>query len=818
MKISGGSPVINRLDCRRPLLASAAIFQVFLSLGAAAQTTDAAGPPAPENAGGPALEEITVTATRRSEALSKVPESVSAFTAAKMEELNVKSFADLAKFTPGVTYDEDSHDISIRGIRSSAGSATTGIYIDDTPIQIRNLGLNANNTLPAVFDLDRVEVLRGPQGTLFGAGSEGGTVRYITHQPSLTDYTASMHSELAGTEGGGMSFEGGAAVGGPIVDDVLGFRLSGWARRDGGWIDKIDPYTGQTTDSDANRVNTYVVRAALAYKPIDNLTITPTYDFEQRTQNNYDDYWVGLSDRNAGKFIDGTPEHMMDPDRYHLASVKIQYDLDDVQIISNTSFFDRLERLNGYSGSIYNLSYFQHFTDPGTGTDPQGIPCANDCTAHYPLLTPTGFNLPGFGPYVSKNWITNTQRNVTQEVRAQSADPDSPLTWVAGVFYTSEAQRSTEEINDPQLPALTQYLWGENMLQAWGENLLPNGDDYINDTVGNDRQIALFGDLTYQLFDGFKVTAGLRFAWTHFDYHNFNDGAQDLLDDGGVAAKAAGSKDERPATPKFGATYQIADSDLIYATIAKGYRIGGATPPLPVPACGPGPFPTSYNSDSTWSYEVGTKDKVLDRRVQLSASLYYVQWSNIQQAIYLAQTCGIQYTTNVGDAISQGFDLQAEWRATDNLDIDLAVGYTDAKYSKNAIDPNTGGLLAAKGDSLDAAPWTVTLGAQYNFLIDDYQGFVRADYEYSSQRHRPIPNEDPLTENYDAGLRPDPATHEVALRTGITLSNWEFNLFMENVLNAHPQLNLAHQDSFTQLYTAETLRPRTTGITASYHY
>ena len=113
-------------------------------------------------------------------------ESVSAFTAAKMDVQGIKSFADIAKFTPGVTFDEDSHDISIRGINSTAGSGTTGIYIDDTPIQVRNLGLNANNTLPAVFDLDRVEVLRGPQGTLFGAGSEGGTVRYITTQPSLT--------------------------------------------------------------------------------------------------------------------------------------------------------------------------------------------------------------------------------------------------------------------------------------------------------------------------------------------------------------------------------------------------------------------------------------------------------------------------------------------------------------------------------------------------------------------------------------------------------------------------------------------------------
>ncbi len=762
-----------------------------------------------------APEEIIVTSTRRAEALSKVPESVSAFTSAKMEVLDVKSFADLAKFTPGVDYSEDSHDIAIRGIKSDAGSATTGIYIDDTPIQIRNLGLNANNTLPAVFDLDRVEVLRGPQGTLFGAGSEGGTVRYITHQPSLTDYTAYAHSELAGTEGGGLSFEGGAAVGGPIVDDVLGFRLSGWARRDGGWIDKIDPYTGQTTDSDANRANTYVMRAALAWQPIDGLTITPSYNFEQRTQNNYNDYWVGLSDRNNGNFIDGTPEHMMDPDRFHLGTLKIQYDLGDVQIISNTSYFDRRERVNGYSGTLYNLSYFQHYTS--TDTDPQLSTCTNACTNHSVLLTPNGINLPGFGPYVSANYITNTQRSLTQEARLQSADPDAIVSWVGGVFYTHETQRSTEEINDPQLPALTRYLWGEDMLTAWGQNLLPNGDDYINDTVGNDSQEALFGDVTVKVFEGLKLTAGLRYAWTHFDFHNLNTGAQDLLDNGGRPAKAGGRENETPVTPKFGATYQITDDDLIYTTVAKGYRIGGASPPLPAAACG-GVFPTSYNSDTLWSYEVGTKDRFFDRTLQVSGSLYYVEWHNIQQAIYVP-TCGIQYTTNVGEAISEGFDLQAQWQATHNLEFDLAIGYTDGKYSKDAEDPSTpGSLLAAKGDSLDIAPWTVTLGAQYNFLVSDYQAFARADYEFTSQRHRPIPGEDIQTEYYDAGLRPDPAIHQVSLRAGITLDDWEFNLFMENVLNAHPQLNLAHQDSGTALYTAESLRPRTTGITASYRY
>src|ERR1700689_889744 len=170
-------------------------------------------------------EEVVVTATRRSEKLSKVPESISAFTTEKMDQLDVKNIGDLVRFTPGVTFDPESKDISIRGVNSSAGDATTGIYIDDTPIQIRALGFGSDNTLPAVFDLERVEILRGPQGTLFGAGSEGGTVRYITPQPSLEKLSSYARAEVATTAHGGTSYEAGAAVGAPIVEGKLGFRL-----------------------------------------------------------------------------------------------------------------------------------------------------------------------------------------------------------------------------------------------------------------------------------------------------------------------------------------------------------------------------------------------------------------------------------------------------------------------------------------------------------------------------------------------------------------------------------------------------------------
>src|SRR5262249_20295988 len=150
------------------------------------------------------------------------------------------------------------------------------IYIDDTPIQLRTLGFGSDNTLPAVFDLQRVEVLRGPQGTLFGAGSEGGTVRYITPAPSLTDYSGFAKSEVSFTDGGAPSYEGGAAFGGPIIDNVLGFRGSVWFRRDGGWIDLVNYMTGATIDKNTNRGETLSARLAFGWQAASNLLITPS--------------------------------------------------------------------------------------------------------------------------------------------------------------------------------------------------------------------------------------------------------------------------------------------------------------------------------------------------------------------------------------------------------------------------------------------------------------------------------------------------------------------------------------------------------------
>jgi len=792
-------------------LLTALVASGFSAERAAAQTT-------PPQASKGVIEEVVVTATRRAERLDRVPASISAFTAADMQQLDAKSIADLVGYTPGVDFDPVSKDISIRGVNSTAGDATTGIYIDDTPIQLRALGFGSDNTLPAVFDLERVEVLRGPQGTLFGAGSEGGTVRYITPAPSLTDFSGFAKAELGDTQYGAPSYELGAAMGGPIDENVLGFRASIWARHDGGWIDKVDYMTGQELQSNTNYVDTAVSRVAFLWQPQSNFTVTPSVFYQYRDQNNIDQYWVGLSNPGDGVYKTATPENMGDRDQFVLPAVRADWKLKDTELISDTSYFSRHELVHDYSATLYDLSYFQQAVD--SGLEPDFVtPCTGGLCAKYaglanppPLLTPNGIDLPGFGHYEANNYITNTQENFTQEVRLQSSDPNARLVWVGGLFYEHQTQLSVEEIRDPQLPALTDYLWGRSMLAIWGENLLPNGDDYLNHTLGHEWQFAAFGNGTYTIWDGLKFQAGARIAETHFDFLNFSDGPQNF----GPFYPGPGAKNETPFTPMASLTYQMNPDDMVYATVSKGYRVGGANPLFPVQACTEiTTEPEDYGSDTVVNYELGSKDKFFNDTVQLSGSIYYLKWSNIQQQVYLP-SCGFQYTTNQGRAISKGFDLEGEWAVADDFDVGFTAGYVDAYYDSTVV--SAGLVLANNGDKLPGPPWTFSVNAQYRKNIFGHDAYFTLQDQFQGTETGLTPSRDPGTTLFDPGLVPEPSTNVLTLRAGTTFNSFDVSVFMDNVLNSHPTLDLNHQDEYTLLYEASTLRPRTFGITATYQY
>jgi outer membrane receptor protein involved in Fe transport len=829
---------------------------------AAAGATEASGAADAGAASTGALEEIVVTATRREENISKVPISITAMSQDDLDQKGIRDFSEMVRFTPGVSIDSSgTNAISIRGISSSGGAGTTGIYLDDTPIQMRALGFNPDDALPKTFDIDRVEVLRGPQGTLFGAGSEGGTVRYIMTQPSVTTESTYVRSEAAYTEYGAPSYEAGIAHGGPIIDNVLGFRASVWYRRDGGWINNVNDTTSAITQANANYTGTFAARLAMLYKPTSSVSITPSFMFQNKQQNNISTYWPAYSNPGAGEFNDATPERIAIPDKYFLPALKLQVDFAHATLISNSSYYYRNET-DSYEGTVYDLAYYQSLGWPNAlyaGAPALGCGSASTTATEpcswYPLLNATGIHLPpGFANYVTPNTMTNQQRTWTQEFRLQSTDDDSRWKWTVGAFWSLAQELSIEQLNDQNIDSLFAALYGpantpDSIFGTYyscngqgtpqpAQYPVPNCDIYYNSNKSYDRQLAGFGEATFKVTDRFSVTAGGRYAKMGFSLNHYSNGYENY----GPSA-AGGSQQENAFTPKLGLTFQADEKDLYYATYAKGFRPGGYNPPL-IPACGPGLIaegfasgeaPLTYNSDTTQSYEIGSKNNFEDR-LKIATSVYYIKWDGIQQNVYVGGNCGLQFTANLGTAVAKGFDLQADADLGAGFTVEASAGYTSARFTKTSL-----GSLAEAGDAIsgEAAinyspgtnpPWSIAVGPQYAFKVVQHEAFVRLDWEYTSRNPWLAPVQDVNSSQYNPNSYTLPATSFTSMRAGVKLGSWQLSLFCDNLFDSHTVLNYAQVqlDPFNPSYLANpnaptsvqqnnfTYRPRTLGITATF--
>jgi iron complex outermembrane recepter protein len=733
------------------------------------------------------LGEIVVTAQRRAESLSDVPISVSAVDRAQLDAIGARDVEDVTRTMPGIIVRngfEGITTIAIRGIASTVGSATTGIYIDDTPIQVRALGAGgtASSAFPLIFDLDRVEVLRGPQGTLFGSGSEGGTIRFITPTPSLDTISAYTRSELAYTEHGDPSYEFGAAVGAPIVDNVAGFRASVYAREDGGWVDR-EPYPGdEITSRNTNAVTSVVSNVALALKVQDGLTITPAVYFQREHDQDVAQYWPQLSDPSNSRYISGQLLPQPTTDQVVLPSLKLEWDLGVGTLYSNSSYLNHIRDVTGdYS-----------FIDTEVLTGGQLLPR---------VPSPTAFE--------------NPQQAYTQEIRLQSLEGDSPLSWLVGAFYQRSTQKASQLVYSPELGQVTQALYQGSVQETFGVPLYQGNLAYSGVDTSTDTQTALFGSATWHFSRALSLDLGVRVARAEFSFTNVQNGPFN-----GGATGGSGGASETPVSPKIGLNYKPTGDLLVYASAAKGFRPGGENTPVSASTCahdlkalGLTAAPSTFQSDSTWSYELGVKDKSPDNRFLVDASVFYVNWKNIQSAVPLL-TCGFQYIGNLGDATSKGFDLQTSVAVMDGLVMRLGLGYTDAEYSKSLyVAPGT--PLVTEGDKLDSPPWHVSLAADYSLLvIKETKGYLHLQYDYDSAYNL----QSAADATYDGGVNHISETRLMSLRVGLRPGTWDASLFVDNLLDSH-DITSRYQDVPTsELIRLTTFRPRTVGLTVSYRY
>jgi iron complex outermembrane recepter protein len=765
------------------------------------------------------LEEIVVTAQRRTERLMDVPMSIQAFSQESLDQQGVRSVDDLTRVAPGVTFlrngmsssgnynDEDS-DISIRGIDSAAGAATTGIYVDDTPIQTRHLNFGTVNPYPALFDLDRVEVLKGPQGTLFGAGSEGGTVRFITPEPSLTTYSGYARAEYGSIDGGGSNYEAGAAFGGPIIDGVLGFRVSASFREDGGWVNRVDytrppstldpatfatlysgnPVVTDTTEKNANWHDTQTFRAALKWQPADGLTVEPSIYVQTLHINDTAAYWLNMSNPSDNLYNNGNAQRDPSTDPWYLGAVKVSWNLPWATIVSNTSYFDRQQ----HSVSDYSQWF--------------------DTVFFYNQYPPVG--------QVNTSYFTDHQNNLNEEIRLSSVDASARLQWTAGLFYTHTNEDSTEYV-------VSDAACAGNTCPVSAPGLPAGDETYLQPRFSMlDKQAAIFGEASYKITDVLKFTAGLRYSDLQY-YGVVQEQEQGLFGTLNVNTPSSGSS--RPVTPRFVLNYQPDTDSLYYVSAAKGFRPGGINTTLP-DACfaGTGVSPQAaaapFSSDSLWQYEIGTKDTLLDRRMTVSAAIYYIKWKNIQQFVYLACGLGIDY--NTGEVTGKGGDLEVQWRALDALTLGVTASYTDASFDDDVV-LGTSDRIVTAGDHLQASPWNLDLTGEYVWTAPEFKPYLRLDYQYATPQRSLIPYTDAANNpNADATLPGLPEIRVLNLRAGVRFNGVDLSLFANNALDYHTPIFVSRDfnapayglPNLNTNYFGRGYAPRTVGVTGTYRF
>ena len=610
------------IDCRTALLISTAL--VVSAMPGVASAQDQAQPPVEA----PTAQEsddqlIVVTAQKREERLIDVPQSVSVVSGESLENQHAQRLSDYLTRIPSANIVESQAGqsrIVLRGINAGGVGATVATYIDETPFgsatSLANGGVLAPDLDP--FELERIEVLRGPQGTLYGANSLGGLVKYVTVEPNTRKIGAAGELGVEDLAHGSTGWWARAAGNIPLSDDAA-FRVSGFYRKDPGYID--DPLIG----SNVNDGDTYGGRFSVLVRPTQELRIRGSVLLQNIGSNGTNTVDVDPIDLEP---VLGRLEHsrlIEEPNEvdYRLYNATIDYDFGPVSLTSSTSY-----------GTLDQDGVF----------DASGV--------YGPILTFV-FGTP-LGAAVDQGM---DQKRFTQEIRLAS-NSNEVLEWTVGGFYTREKNR------------LTQNLFGIDGIDGDTD---PTLDGLILvDLPSKYREVAGFANATWHISPMFDLTAGARYSANKQSVVQNTDGQL-----AGGATAFEGDSSDNVFTYSIAPTVKLGSNTRIYARIAKGYRPGG---PNAVSPLAPEGVPRQFGPDTTINYEIGVKTQTDDGMLSAEISAFLVNWKNIQ---LLAQVEGFGVNTNGGSARSKGVEATVDFRPVRNLTLYANGAYVDAYLTKD---------------------------------------------------------------------------------------------------------------------------------------
>ncbi|GGY96370.1 TonB-dependent receptor [Pseudoduganella plicata] len=588
------------------------------------------------------IERVEVTATRTGAVdVQHVPAAISVIKPEALMKYGLGNLADIADLVPAMTVQQQGAGVNnvtmrglvVRGIVPSEvqDASLVAVYIDEMPVTLKS----ANPDLK-VLDLERVEVLQGPQGTLFGAGAMAGTVRQITRKPELNDLFGTVEAVGSHTGGfGGTNHNLRGMINIPVNDDVLALRVTGYTGQDSGYI--RNHVNGATT----NAVSTNQGRIAARLRASRDLLVDASIT-ASNIKGGINDAYADLAPFTTIALLPQTSN-----DKLQLYNLTLNGDLGRANLVSSTSYLHR--------DTLYVTS------------------------AQYPA---TAFIFGGQPPLMRSAYrIGNAIEDFAQELRLQSKG-DGPLKWTAGAFY-EQGKRDTRQ-DQPTEGFDARYAATRNFpgYDSAVHDQSFTSDNYFSGTQNTkSRQVALFAEATYTLWDQLDLTAGLRLFRGTQDFDLKFTGLFGNLVTAtpavptGQPEVSTSSATSHGTNPRVAAAWRVDADHTLYASAGKGFRYGGNNQPVPFNFCGVH-APTTFAPDSLWNYEVGSKNSLLNRRLTVNASAYLIDWDDVQ--VFNRLPCTYYFTQNAGKIRSKGIELETAFKLTRQASIGVNASYNHA--------------------------------------------------------------------------------------------------------------------------------------------
>jgi len=750
--------------------------------------------------------DIIVTATKRATALQDVPFSINAQTEQDIQRSGAATIEDISRNVAGLTVQNlgpGQSQVAVRGV--SAGQIVrdqpgvkeqVGIYLDESVISLSLFTPDID-----LFDLNRVETLRGPQGTLFGSGSVGGTVRYITNQPNLTRLEGTVEANLNLVDGNDLGGHVKGAVNVPLGGNGA-IRVVGYRTNFGGFINAIRE--GGDVETDVNDGSRTGGRIMMTVEPAPNIRITPRFLYQEVKADGFNRQEVYnlfanpfTTTRPRVTFREREQFLLLDErfeDQTFLADLTASVGFGAVELTSVTSYITR---------------------DIFVGRDASALTGSVSVDLGFPDEAVT---LPS-------NLVDTTElEQFTQELRLGSTG-DGPFQWVIGGFYSDVQREYNQRLPTPGYDAFTDDAFGEGTSAAL-RNGFPADSPYNSFLPYDIEQKAVFGEISYDLSDRFTVTAGGR-------YYDFTEVRSFVS--GGLFSNLDNREDETSSngfTPRLILSYEAFDNVRFNAQVAKGFRLGGVNDPLNLPLCSPqdreifGGF-QDYDDETLWNYEAGVKAQV--GAISFNAAGFYTDISNLQVTLD-AGSCSSRIVFNVPKAHTMGLEFEFAATPMDGLDFSVAGSWLEAEFD-STVTSGAGAVIGGirEGNRLPSVPkFQIAATGTYSFPVGAHDGFLSASLQHVGSRFTQPSDQEGTPRDFVSGLPFGGATGDEVTTVDLRLPDYqlvnltlgvefqggvEAMLYVNNVFDENPLLSFDRERGGRARLGFTVGQPRTYGLT-----